>query len=63
MKEKLADYVESNLPKVKLVRSSERLGLIRARMLGAKHATGDVSYDLVISLLSVVVGILIRSPV
>ncbi|XP_005089459.1 polypeptide N-acetylgalactosaminyltransferase 11 [Aplysia californica] len=32
----------STLPKVKLVRSPERQGLIRARMLGAEEATGQV---------------------
>ncbi|GFR66413.1 polypeptide N-acetylgalactosaminyltransferase [Elysia marginata] len=38
----LEEYVKTNLPKVKLVRSKERLGLIRARMAAAKHATGEV---------------------
>jgi len=38
----LEEYIAANFTKVKLVRSKERLGLIRARMEGAKHATGDV---------------------
>jgi polypeptide N-acetylgalactosaminyltransferase len=29
-------------PKVKIVRASKREGLIRARLLGAKHATAPV---------------------
>ena len=41
LKEKLQRYV-TKFPKIKLVRTVEREGLIRARMLGAKHATGDV---------------------
>eukprot|EP00730_Choanoeca_flexa_P018539 TRINITY_DN9018_c0_g1_i3.p1 TRINITY_DN9018_c0_g1~~TRINITY_DN9018_c0_g1_i3.p1 ORF type:complete len:626 (+),score=92.25 TRINITY_DN9018_c0_g1_i3:57-1934(+) len=40
---KLTSYMEDNLPsKVKYVRSDKRLGLIRARLLGAEHATGEV---------------------
>ena len=42
LKERLSEYISQHLPMVQLVRSKERLGLIRARMLGAKQATGDV---------------------
>jgi len=41
LKDELQNYV-SKFPKIKLVRTIEREGLIRGRMLGAKHATGDV---------------------
>lgn len=42
--EELDNYVEKVWPDkiVKIVRSKERLGLIRGRMLGAEQATGDV---------------------
>lgn len=41
LKDELQNYV-SKFPKIKLVRTTEREGLIRGRMLGAKHGTGDV---------------------
>lgn len=41
LKGKLQNYVAS-LDKVKLVRTQQREGLIRGRMLGAKHATGEI---------------------
>uniref|UniRef100_A0A182QDG7 Ricin B lectin domain-containing protein n=1 Tax=Anopheles farauti TaxID=69004 RepID=A0A182QDG7_9DIPT len=39
---KLEDYVQRNLPKVKIVRQPERTGLIKARLAGARAATGEV---------------------
>lgn len=42
--EKLKKYVEDTWPygEVKIVRTTERSGLIRARLAGANAATGDV---------------------
>ncbi|XP_059174598.1 polypeptide N-acetylgalactosaminyltransferase 11-like [Physella acuta] len=42
LKEDLEAYIDQNFTNVKLIRSKERLGLIRARMEGAKHATGEI---------------------
>lgn len=42
MKEKLDLYIKENLPKVKVIRLPERMGLIRARLAGAKAATAEV---------------------
>ncbi|XP_065656637.1 polypeptide N-acetylgalactosaminyltransferase 13 isoform X2 [Hydra vulgaris] len=41
LKKQLEDYIIS-YPKIKLVRTSEREGLIRARVHGANHASGDI---------------------
>lgn len=38
----LAEYIESNLPNVKLIRLKERSGLIRARIVGAMEAKSQV---------------------
>ena len=42
--EKLRDYVKTTWPDgvVKVVRTNERSGLIRAKLAGAKAATGQV---------------------
>lgn len=40
-KQQLEDYFEAN-PKVKIIRAKKREGLIRARLLGARHATSPV---------------------
>lgn len=44
LKEKLENYIADTWPDgiVRLVRTSERSGLIRAKIAGAKAATGDV---------------------
>lgn len=39
---RLDDYVNKHLPKVKVIRACERLGLIRARLLGLKFASAQV---------------------
>ena len=39
--EQLESYM-SKYAKVKIVREKERVGLIRARLTGARHAKGDV---------------------
>lgn len=41
-KKPLDDYVARYLPKVHVFHAPERVGLIRARLMGAKEATGDV---------------------
>lgn len=41
LKDRLQNYV-AKFPKIKLVRTKDREGLIRGRMLGAKHASGEV---------------------
>lgn len=41
LKSKLADYI-SNLQRVRLIRTNKREGLVRARLIGATFATGDV---------------------
>jgi len=39
---KLEDYVATLPVKTKVLRTEKRSGLIRARLLGAKHVTGQV---------------------
>lgn len=41
LKTQLEEYVE-NYPKVKIVRAKQREGLIRARLMGARHASAPV---------------------
>ncbi|XP_055936162.1 putative polypeptide N-acetylgalactosaminyltransferase 10 [Argiope bruennichi] len=42
LKHELETYIKKYLPKVRVLRASKREGLIRARLIGAKAATGDV---------------------
>ncbi|KAL7829528.1 hypothetical protein AOLI_G00304130 [Acnodon oligacanthus] len=41
LKSQLEDYI-SNLERVRLIRTNKREGLVRARLIGATYATGDV---------------------
>ncbi|XP_034016122.1 polypeptide N-acetylgalactosaminyltransferase 4 [Thalassophryne amazonica] len=41
LKSQLADYI-SNLRRVRLIRTTKREGLVRARLIGATYATGEV---------------------
>lgn len=38
----LDEFLSGNLPQVRLVRAKQRQGLIRARIVGADSATGEV---------------------
>lgn len=40
--EQLSKYIENHLPIVKLIRVKERIGLIKARMIGAREAISDI---------------------
>lgn len=40
--EQLTKYIENHLPIVKLIRVEERIGLIKARMIGAREAISDI---------------------
>lgn len=42
LKENLEKYIVRFVGKVRLIRTKERLGLIRAKIEGAKNATGEV---------------------
>ncbi|GFY54643.1 putative polypeptide N-acetylgalactosaminyltransferase 10 [Trichonephila inaurata madagascariensis] len=42
LKQELENYIKKYLPKVKVLRATKREGLIRARLIGAKAAVGDV---------------------
>ena len=42
MKERLETYIKRFKGKVKLYRTDERVGLVRARVIGAEKATGQV---------------------
>lgn len=42
MKEKLETYIKRFKGTVKLVRTEKREGLVRARVIGAEHSSGDV---------------------
>ena len=41
LKTKLEEYLK-NMPRIRLIRATKRLGIMRARILGADESTGDV---------------------
>lgn len=42
LRKPLDDYIAEHLPQVRVIRLSERSGLIRARLAGAREAKADV---------------------
>lgn len=56
----LTEYLSINLPDVRLIRAKERQGLIRARILGADNAVGEVRAPRVMKLVRLNVNLLLH---